>query len=586
MPIEHSASPVDALTNGKDVVADKPGCVALEQLDEIEKAVAQSGRFWSVTFSERFEVRCAIKAGQLVREGRIGRVVQTIGLGPHREGDRAHLAGGAGRPEWFYDRDRTGGIITDIASHQIDQFLWFTGANAAEVVSSTVANYTHPESPKMQDFGEVTLQQRRCSWLRPRRLVHPARPFRPGETVGCVILGTEGYLELRKYVDLAGRPGRDHLFVVDGARIEHIDCSDVALELLPGLGARRDQPHRDSLPPEAHVRGDAARDPRPAKRDDAGVCQVNGPTGKELRVGIVGCGTIARAHALSYQNNARVELVGVVDLDQGRADAFAARYGTTAYGSCRELLNEQPDLVSVATPPGNHTEVAVELLESGCSVLLEKPPATSLADMDVIAAAEKLSLGSVYVVFQHRHGSGARRAHHLLQSGALGTPRVVVCETLWYRPDSYFLPEWRGNWAGEGGGPTLGHGIHQIDLLLHLMGPWETVDARAARIARPVGSRTSRHDQARNRAPHHRDRPSPRGLGASDEYRYSGTLKMTASTATAIPTGRRHRAECRTLPVADAGSGQRQRHREASDGRMTTHRSASADLPRPPRADR
>ena len=213
---------------------------------------------------------------------------------------------------------------------------------------------------------------------------------------------------------------------------------------------------------------------------------MNGPTDKRLRVGIVGCGTIARAHALSYQSNARVELVGVVDLDQGRAGAFAARYGTTAYGSCRELLNEQPDLVSVATPPGNHTEVAVELLEPGCSVLLEKPPATSLADMDVIAAAEKLSLGSVYVVFQHRHGSGARRAHHLLQSGALGTPRVAVCETLWYRPDSYFLPEWRGNWAGEGGGPTLGHGIHQIDLLLHLMGPWETVDARAARIARPV----------------------------------------------------------------------------------------------------
>ena len=90
------------------------------------------------------------------------------------------------------------------------------------------------------------------------------------------------------------------------------------------------------------------------------------------------------------------------------------------------------------------------------------------------------------MVFQHRHGSGARRAHHLLESGALGIPRVVICETLWYRPDSYFLPEWRGNWAGEGGGPTLGHGIHQIDLLLHLMGSWHTVDARAARIARPV----------------------------------------------------------------------------------------------------
>jgi len=214
---------------------------------------------------------------------------------------------------------------------------------------------------------------------------------------------------------------------------------------------------------------------------------VTGPAEKKsLRVGIVGCGSIARSHALSYQGNERVEIVGVVDLDPARAAAFAANYGTTAYGSCRELLDQQPDLVSVATPPGNHAGLTVELLEAGCSVLLEKPPTTTLADMDVIAAAEKVSSGSVYVVFQHRHGSGARRANQLLRTGALGTPRVAVCETLWYRPDSYFLPEWRGNWAGEGGGPTLGHGIHQIDLLLQLMGPWDTVDARAARIARPV----------------------------------------------------------------------------------------------------
>ncbi len=214
---------------------------------------------------------------------------------------------------------------------------------------------------------------------------------------------------------------------------------------------------------------------------------MSGPAGRgTLRVGIVGCGSIARAHALGYHDNARVELVGVTDIDTARAEAFAARHATTAYHSRRELLDRQPDLVSVATPPGTHTELTVELLEAGCSVLLEKPPTTTLADMDVLAAAEERSSGSVYVVFQHRHGSGARRAHRLLRSGALGTPRVAVCETLWYRPDSYFEPEWRGNWAGEGGGPTLGHGIHQIDLLLHLMGPWETLDARAARLARPV----------------------------------------------------------------------------------------------------
>jgi predicted dehydrogenase len=205
-----------------------------------------------------------------------------------------------------------------------------------------------------------------------------------------------------------------------------------------------------------------------------------------LRVGIVGCGNIARSHALSYQNNPRAEMVGVFDIDPAHAGEYAARFETTAYGSCRELLDQQPDLVSVATPPGSHTAVAVELLEGGCSVLLEKPPATNLADMDTLAAADEASSGSLYVVFQHRHGSGARRASQLLRTGALGTPRVAVCETLWYRPDSYFLPDWRGNWAGEGGGPTLGHGIHQIDLLLHLMGPWETLDARAARIARPV----------------------------------------------------------------------------------------------------
>jgi predicted dehydrogenase len=234
VPDRRSAIAIEALGNGKDVVADKPGCITLDQLDAIENAVAQSGRFWSVTFSERFEVRCASKAGQLVRAGRIGRVVQTLGLGPHREGDRAHLAGGKGRPEWFYDRDRTGGILTDIASHQIDQFLWFTGAEKAEVASSSVANYTHADSPRMQDFGEVTLRSGsahgyiRVDWYTPEGLP----TWGDGR---LVILGTEGYIELRKYVDLAGRPGRDHLFVVDSAGTEYIDCSDVQLSYYPDL---------------------------------------------------------------------------------------------------------------------------------------------------------------------------------------------------------------------------------------------------------------------------------------------------------------------------------------------------------------
>lgn len=234
VPDRRAAIALTALRNGKDVVADKPGCISLDELHDLEKAVSESGRFWSVTFSERFEVRCAVKAGELIRAGRIGQVVQTLGLGPHREGDRAHLAGGAGRPDWFYDRERTGGILADIASHQIDQFLFFTGSDTAEIVSSTVANYTHPDSPRMQDYGELTLRSEtahgfvRVDWYTPQGLP----TWGDGR---LVILGTEGYIELRKYVDIAGRPGHDHLFLVNGTGTQYVDCSEVDLPYYPDL---------------------------------------------------------------------------------------------------------------------------------------------------------------------------------------------------------------------------------------------------------------------------------------------------------------------------------------------------------------
>jgi len=215
---------VEALRHGKDVVADKPGCITLDQLAEVEKAVAETGRFWSVTFSERFEVPSVAKAGELVRSGRIGQVVQTLGLGPHREGDRAHVAGGAGRPDWFYDPARYGGIITDIASHQFDQFLWFTGASTAEVFSSAVGNFGHPDIPAFQDFGEVSLKSEhaqgyiRVDWFTPQGLP----TWGDGR---LVILGTKGYIELRKYVDIEGRPGGNHLFIADDNGTEYVDCS-------------------------------------------------------------------------------------------------------------------------------------------------------------------------------------------------------------------------------------------------------------------------------------------------------------------------------------------------------------------------
>jgi predicted dehydrogenase len=209
--------------------------------------------------------------------------------------------------------------------------------------------------------------------------------------------------------------------------------------------------------------------------------------GEPLKVAVVGCGNISSRHVEGYANTGRTSLVGVTDIVAAKAQALAEKYDTTPYGDLAELLAEaEPDLVSVSTPPGSHAEIAIEILAAGKSVLLEKPPVLSLAEMDAVAEAEQASAGSVFVIFQHRHGSGAVRAADLLERGALGTPQVAVCETLWFRPRSYFDPEWRGTWVGEGGGPTLGHGIHQIDLLLHLLGPWRTISATAVRLDRPV----------------------------------------------------------------------------------------------------
>ncbi|NUO60820.1 MAG: Gfo/Idh/MocA family oxidoreductase [Hamadaea sp.] len=227
VPDRRAAVAVAAMHSGKDVLAAKPGCVTLAELTAIRQAVADTGRFWSVSFSERFHVKAVVRASQLVAEGRIGQVVQTIGLGPHRLD--AHT-----RPEWFFDPRRGGGILTDIAAHQVDQFLHFTGSTQAEIGASTVANHANPDRPRFADFGELLLRgdrghgYARVDWYTPGGL--PV--WGDGR---LTVLGTGGYLEIRKNLDLAGAPGGDHLFVVDGDRVERIDCSGVELPFYPDL---------------------------------------------------------------------------------------------------------------------------------------------------------------------------------------------------------------------------------------------------------------------------------------------------------------------------------------------------------------
>ena len=226
IPRDRAGWAVKAMEAGKDVLSDKPGCTTEDQLATIRETVARTGRIWSIDFSERFEVPAVTLAAELVAEGAIGRVIQTLGIGPHRLNRPS-------RPDWFFDRDAYGGILTDIASHQIDQFLFFTGSTDAKVTLARVANYANPDDPGLQDFGEIALQSAqghgyiRVDWYTPDALP----TWGDGR---LTILGTEGYIELRKYVDV-GQPGTDHLILVNGTRSERIDASDAGLPFFARL---------------------------------------------------------------------------------------------------------------------------------------------------------------------------------------------------------------------------------------------------------------------------------------------------------------------------------------------------------------
>lgn len=217
IPSDRADIAVRAMSCGKDVMTDKPGCTTLEQLERIKQAAAANKRIWSVNYSERFEVPCVQTAAELVADGRIGRVVQTLGIGPHRLNRPT-------RPDWFFDSARYGGILTDIASHQIDQFLFFTGSTDAEIASACIANHANPETPDLQDFGEIVLRNAhshgyiRVDWYTPDGLP----TWGDGR---LMLLGTDGYIELRKYVDIAGKEGTNHLFVTDNNGVERIDCA-------------------------------------------------------------------------------------------------------------------------------------------------------------------------------------------------------------------------------------------------------------------------------------------------------------------------------------------------------------------------
>lgn len=217
IPDERGPLGVQVMKHGKDYMVDKPGITTLEQLAEVRKVQKETKRIYSIMYSERFENRATVKAGELVKAGVIGKVIQTMGLGPHRMNPKT-------RPEWFFDKKRFGGIITDIGSHQFDQYLFFTGTTEAQIVASQIGNVNHPQYPKFEDFGDVMVRGNggtgyiRVDWFTPDGL----KSWGDGR---LTILGTEGYIEIRKNIDIASHDGGNHLYLVTQKETQYINCN-------------------------------------------------------------------------------------------------------------------------------------------------------------------------------------------------------------------------------------------------------------------------------------------------------------------------------------------------------------------------
>lgn len=227
IPVERAPLGIRVMQHGKDYMSDKPGMTTLQQLAEVKQVQKETKRIYSILYSERMENKASIQAGHLIKEGAIGKVVQTLGTGPHRMNPKS-------RPEWFFDKKAYGGIICDIGSHQCEQFLYFTNSKKADVLCAQVGNVHHPQYPGLEDFGDATVRGDggsgyfRIDWFTPAGL----KSWGDGR---LTILGTDGYMELRKNVDIAGREGGNHLFLVDNKATRYIDCSEVELPYGPAF---------------------------------------------------------------------------------------------------------------------------------------------------------------------------------------------------------------------------------------------------------------------------------------------------------------------------------------------------------------
>ena len=218
---ERCALGLRVMDAGKDYFTDKAPFTTLSQLASARKKTEETGKKYMVYYAERLHDEGSLLAGYMAEQGEIGKVIAVNGLGPHR-------LGAPGRPQWFFEREKYGGILCDIGSHQIEQFLYYTGEEDADVTASRVGNFNHPQYPELEDFGDCMLtgkngatQYFRVDWFTPDGL----STWGDGR---LFLLGTEGFIEVRKYVNLAsGRPGGGHVFLANGKGERYVNAVGV-----------------------------------------------------------------------------------------------------------------------------------------------------------------------------------------------------------------------------------------------------------------------------------------------------------------------------------------------------------------------
>ncbi|VGO13724.1 D-xylose dehydrogenase [Pontiella desulfatans] len=217
VPSERAEIGFKAMKAGKDYFTDKAPFTTLGQLDTARRLVAETGQKYMVYYSERLHNEASMKAGELIANGAIGRVLQVINLAPHRLSKSI-------RPDWFFDKEKYGGILTDIGSHQFEQFLHYTGAKDATINFARVENFNNADTPGLDDFGEASLTADngasfycRLDWFTPdgSPVWGDGRVF---------VVGTEGTLEARKYMDVGRKAPDSRIFLTTGDEVQEIEC--------------------------------------------------------------------------------------------------------------------------------------------------------------------------------------------------------------------------------------------------------------------------------------------------------------------------------------------------------------------------